>query len=387
MGVESERQPVGEPRRVLHVIQYMRPEGIQTVVMNLYRHIDRSQLQFDFAVRESQPQFYDEEIRSLGGRLFHLPWVLGNPLSVPVYCQALGAVLRDEGPFVAFHSHTGLHSGYTLPVATMANVYPRVVHSHSAAAAKQSFLRTIWGRLMRRNIQKHATHMLACSSLGANWLYGSGWRQDERVQLFPNAIELDKYANLGNDRRWWRQELDLPLKGPLIGHVGRFDPVKNHAFLLELFGVFRKVCSEAKLILVGEGELKHELMQRVTAVGMEGSVYFLGARSDVPQILAALDLFVFPSLNEGLGMVLVEAQAAGIPCLASDAVAEEVDLGLGLVHFEKIAAGVEKWGRHMLSLLDTKPVSWNKRKSVLQNAGYDVKHGAQMLQELYLSAV
>lgn len=380
-------RPSSRPRRVLHVITRMRPGGAETAIMNLYRQIDRDQIQFDFAVRTTRPAFYDEEIRALGGRLFHLPWFAGNPLSIFGYRRALDRILRNEGPFIALHTHFGLHSGYILPVGRKAGMQLRIAHSHSAASDKESFLRTIWGAVMRRNIRMHATHILACSSLAARWLYGSRWPHDERVLLFPNAIELDEYADLGDDRTRWRKALGLPLEGPLIGHVGRFDPVKNHAFLVEVFAAFRQRCSRTKLILVGEGELQEDVVRQVEAAGVEDAVYFMGARSDVPQILAALDLFMLPSHHEGLGIVLIEAQAAGVPCLCSDAVSGEVDLGLDLVHREKLASGVETWVQQIMMLLDVEPVGWEKRKCALRNGGYDVKRSVQSLEELYLSAV
>jgi glycosyltransferase involved in cell wall biosynthesis len=373
------------PIRVLHIIHRMRPGGVQALMMNLYRHIDRSLIQFDFAVRSQEPEHYDEEIRTLGGRLFHLPWRSGNSFSFVAYTRTLAILLREFGPFMAVHSHVGLYSGHILPVASRANVPLRLVHSHSASSDKSSAFRNIWAGFMRRSIQKNATYMLACSSVAADWLYGPQWDKDARVAKFRNAIDLSQYAELGNDRLKWREVVGLPLRGPLIGHVGRFDPVKNHAFLLEMFSAFHRSYPDARLVLVGEGVLKQQVEQQAAAKGIKDAVIFMGVRNDVPIILGAIDLFVLPSLHEGFGIVLVEAQAAGTPCLASDTVSPEVDLGLQLVQFESLTIDVDTWVQRANALLTVQPMSWEERKKALQNAGYDIQRSARLLQNLYLS--
>jgi glycosyltransferase involved in cell wall biosynthesis len=353
--------------------------------MNLYRHIDRDQLQFDFAVRSQQPEYYDEEIRELEGRLFRLPWRNGNPFSLVTYKRALAAVLQESGPFIALHSHAGLYSGHILPVARQANIPLRLAHSHSAASDKPSLPRNIWATYMRRSIRTHATHILACSSLAADWLYGSGWEEDTRVTKFPNAIDLAPYAALGNDKCKWREAVGLPLKGPLIGHIGRFDSVKNHRFLLELFSVFHRIYPDSRLVLVGEGALRQQVERQAEEKGIKSAVIFMGTRNDIPQILGGLDLFVLPSLHEGFGIVLIEAQAAGVPCLASDAVAAEVDLGLGLVQFESLATGTDSWLRRLEALSTASSIRWEKRRVTIQKSGFDIQDSAARLLSIYLT--
>jgi glycosyltransferase involved in cell wall biosynthesis len=368
--------------RVLHIIHRMRPGGVQGLVMNLYRHIDRTKVQFDFAVRAKNPEYYDEEILSLGGRIFHLPWQMGNPLSTPFYKSALRKVLHDYGPFVAIHSHAGPYSGLTLPVANKSGIPLRLAHSHSTATGKESFVRNLWVRLMRHYLMGNATDLLACSKPAALWLYGKQAQEDPRLLIFPNAIDLTRYSHLPKDRHDLRQKLSLPAEGVLIGHVGRFNLPKNHHFLLKVFRKFSEVQEKTHLVLVGEGDLHSEI--ELLAQNLQGKVHFLGARSDVPQVLAALDLFVFPSLFEGLGIVLVEAQAAGIPCVASDVVPNEADIGLGLVKFVSLEDTVEHWGEFMLDALKVSVPCWAERKKALQAAGYDVQSAADRLQDIYV---
>lgn len=370
--------------RVLHVIHRMRPGGIQTAVMNLYRHVDRSQVQFDFAVRSQRPEYYDEEIQDLGGRLFHLPWSSKNPLSLYTYKNAFATILHQNSPFLAVHSHVGLFSGHILPAAKQANISLRFAHSHSAAP-DSSLLRTIWGAFMRRSIKNSATHMLACSSQAADWLYGSQWEKDTRVTKFPNAIDIVAYAELDSDRLELRKAFGQSVKGPLIGHVGRFDSVKNHTFLLELFSTFHNKFPETRLILVGEGKLKQQIENQATAKGIREAVIFLGVRPDIPKILGSLDLFILPSLHEGFGIVLIEAQAAGVPCLASKGVSAEVDLGLGLIHFESLSSGIDSWAQQAIVLLNNQHVLWEKRKKALEVKGFDIRSSAKLLQDLYFN--
>lgn len=373
------------PLRILHIIHRLRPGGAQALVMNIYRHIDRSKIQFDFAVRSHQPEYYDEEIESLGGRLFHLPWGSGNPFNIVAYMQGLERLLNEKGPFTGLHSHVGLFSGHVLPTSREAGVKLRLVHSHSVSVDKISLLRTLWSKIMRRRIQANATHLLACSPAAAEWLYGSEWQQDYRSLLFPNAIDLIPYANIHHDRQRWRLKTGLPVDVPLVGHIGRFDRVKNHAFLLETFVKFLDSVPDAKLILVGEGGLKQQIEHEAEVRGIAKAICFLGVRPDVPQILAALDFFVFPSLYEGLGIVLVEAQAAGVPCLVSDTIPASVDLGLGLVQFKSLAVGPQAWAQALRVLTPPHIPDWQKRKAVLQKAGYDIRSTAELLQELYLA--
>ena len=373
------------PLRILHVIHGMEPGGAQALVMNIYRHIDRSQVQFDFAVRSHQPEYYDEEINTLGGRLFRVPWISDNPLSIFRYVRSFEALLREKGPFAGLHSHVGVFSGHVLPLGKDAGIPLRIAHGHSASLSKSSILRKSWAIIMRKRIRASATHLLACSQTAAEWLYGPHWRRDSRTSLIPNAIDITAYEGIHDNRGELRRRLELPLDGPLVGHIGRFESVKNHAFLLEVFSAFLEICPAAKLILIGEGTLHGKIQRQAIENGIERAVYFLGVRSDIPQILGSLDLFVLPSLYEGLGIALIEAQAAGVPCLVSKTVPLEADLGLDLVQFEDLEAGIGEWVRSMLKLKEKKAPAWEKRKATLQNADYDIQDTVHRLYQLYLS--
>lgn len=371
--------------RILHVIHRMRPGGIQTGVMNLYRHIDRNKIQFDFAVRSHQHEYYDKEIIGLGGRLFHLPWNSKSPASLYAYKKQLRNILTREGPFLAVHSHVGLFSGHVLPIANEANIPIRLAHSHSASSDKNSLLRMIWAIMMRRSILNNATNMLTCSTQAADWLYGPQWKENSRIIRFPNAIDTAPFSKTSNDRIELRKAMGYPTEGPIIGHIGRFDAVKNHTFLLKFFSAFKKIYPDARLLLVGEGELQKQVEKQAIIYGIRDAVTFLGIRTDIPQILGALDLFVLPSLHEGFGIVVIEAQAAGTPCLVSNGVSPEVDLGLDLVCFESLSSGIDFWTQQAIKLLNNHPIPWEMRKKIIINAGYDIQHSVNLLQNIYLN--
>lgn len=235
---------------------------------------------------------------------------------------------------------------------------------------------------MRRKILSSATHFLACSEAAAEWLYGKAWASS-RAEVFHNAIDLAPFAGLPDGRDEARKKLKLPPDGFLVAHVGRFDVQKNHGFLIGVFEALLAQRPDAHLLLVGEGVLRDRIGEDVQDKNIQHRVHFLGVRSDVPEILKAVDAFVFPSLFEGLGIVLIEAQAAGTPSIASDVVPREADVHLGLVRTETLSASKERWARQILAHAETGIPPWPERKAALQKAGYDLNLAAADLQAFY----
>ena len=206
------------------------------------------------------------------------------------------------------------------------------------------------------------------------------WR-DPRVQVFHNAIDLSSFENC-TDREILRQEFNLSDEGPILGHVGSFRTVKNHRFLVEIFEQLAPEIN-ANLVLVGDGPLLPEIKELVESKGLADRTKFLGTRSDVPCLLQMLDLFLFPSQFEGLGIALVEAQAAGIPCLAAETIPTEVDMGLGLVNFLSLSKNAQRWSQELQKLLFIPRPPWTARKTALAEAGYDIEQLSQFVEEIY----
>lgn len=360
----------------------MERAGTQTLLMGVYRNLDRTKVQFDFVVHTEQPSDFDDEIAHLGGRIFRVP----SPRVVgPVrFATGVDAILRRPDGFAGMHAHLYLFSGYLLWLAHRAGVRMRISHSHTAPETKgMAVHRAIYGRFMRRLIRTHATHILACSHLAAGSLFGPDYAGDPRFRLLPNAIDLEPFRAQDDDLAALRAKLGLPERATIVGHVGRFIPTKNHKFLVDVFGLLHARLPDAHLLLVGDGPLRTDVQRQVHQLGLSDRVYFCGVRSDVPQLVAALDLVLFPSLYEGLGIVTIEAQAAGTPCLASHATPDEADTGLGLLQRLDLPAGADAWATKALEMLKYDRPAWSVRERALLAAGFDVRETARRLQGIY----
>lgn len=350
--------------------------------MSIYRRLDRSNFQFDFAVNTEEPCEFDSEIRALGGRVF------GHPAPAEAgfrrWGKAFERTLREHGPYTAVHSHIHFFSGYALETARKAGIPRRLAHSHSSQDGRADSLRRCAYRLwMRRLIRDHATHMLGCSRAACESLYGPSCWRDSRVRVFPNAIDPSSFEFISPDRCSLRKRLSLPAEGFLVGHVGRFHPVKNHRRLLDIFGAVRERRPEAHLVLAGEGPLRPEIESLIREKELENAVHLLGLRDDVPVVLGALDVFVFPSLYEGLPIALLEAQAAGLPCVVSDTVPPEADVKMGLVRFVNLKSSDKTWADQVMIGLKSAGVAWPDRKEALQVAGYDIRLQVMALEGIY----
>ncbi|QHT61918.1 glycosyltransferase family 1 protein [Paenibacillus lycopersici] len=371
--------------KVLHVVGKMHPGGIETLLMNVYRQCDRERFEFHFAVQTDEKAFYDDEIIALGGRLLRQPHPKDG---LSAFKRTLAANIQANGPYAAVHSHIFAFSGYVLAIARELGIPVRISHSHNVQsggrAAAKSLKRIAYNAYMRSLIRRNATYMLGCSKAACESLYGANCWRDGRVMVFPNAIAVEPYASLPPDRRQLRAKLGLPQgDAPLFAHIGRFAEQKNHAFLIDRFAEFAKREPGAGLLLVGDGPKREEIERKVKELGLSEQVAFLGLRSDVPELLGAVDGFVLPSLYEGLGIVLIEAQAAGIPCLVSDAVPEEADLRLGLFAKLKLTDDPAQWVDGFRRLAASTTPEWRSRLAALDRLGYNMTASVRRLEQLY----
>ncbi|MDQ2946719.1 MAG: glycosyltransferase [Acidobacteriota bacterium] len=372
-----------EPARVLHVLGSMNRGGAETLVYNLYNNIDRTRLQFDFAVHTSQPSHYDKELTCRGARIFALPEP--QVAGLTSYHRALSRTLHQYGPFGGVHSHVRYFSGFVLRTAHACGVPIRVAHGHSFHDERPPGLkRSAYLWVAKRLVQRHATHLLGCSRSVCERLYGPKCWGDARVAIAANAIDLAQYSDPQNTVSL-RSELGLGNEF-LVGHIGSFRDAKNHKFLIEFFAELVRQSPEAHLVLAGNGILQAAIREQFARSGMSANVHFLGVRGDVPQILSSLDVFVFPSLHEGLPTVLIEAQAAGIPCVISDTVTTEVDMHLGLSTFLSLRAPTADWVDAAFLAHRAIRLNFEQRKAALVRAGYEIGHAAKTLTGLYLGA-
>lgn len=361
---------MSEPKRVLQVVTHMNRGGLETMLMNYYRQIDRSRVQFDFLTHRVGEKDYDAEIRSLGGRIYHVPPV--NPFSAS-YHRALDNFFSQHPEYRVVHSHLDCMSTDVLRAAKKHGVPVRIGHGHSSSQDKNAkyFLKL----LCKRGIPAQATHLFACAKEAGDWMFsGTPFR------VLPNAIDAAAYRCDAAMRRDVRAELKLE-DAVVLGHVGRFSEPKNHPFLIDLFAEAVKKEPKARLLLVGGGEGRSAIEEKVQALGLAEKVLFLGVRSDVNRLLQAMDVFVFPSLYEGFGIVALEAQAAGLPCMVSDAVPMECQLTDLLEQLPLDSA--ELWAEQVLDAVR------RERKDTYDAicaAGFDIAQNAKWLEEFYLDA-
>ena len=361
---------MSEPKRVLQVVTHMNRGGLETMLMNYYRQMDRSRVQFDFLTHREGEKDYDAEIRALGGRIYHVPPV--NPFGGS-YLRSLDAFFAEHPEYRVVHSHLDCMSAPVLRAAKKHGVPVRLAHSHNTNQAKDlKYPIKLWSK---RKIAGEATGLFACGENAGRWMFGGA---DFRV--LPNAIDAAAYRADETVRQAVRSELDLE-DAVVLGHVGRFSEPKNHPFLIDFFAEAAKREPKARLLLIGGGEGRSAAEEKAQALGLADKVLFLGVRSDVQRLLQAVDVFVFPSLYEGLPVSLVEAQAAGLPCVISDRVPQESVLTDGV---ERLPLGdAALWAEHVLQA-----AAAEKRDTyeAICAAGFDIAQNARWLEEFYLDA-
>lgn len=355
--------------RVLQIIGRMDRAGAETLMMNLYREMDRSRCQFDFVYFSTGRCDYDNEIEALGGRIFRIP---GGQAARFV---ALWRLMR-RGGWPVVHAHTLFSSGLHLLAARMAGVRRRVVHSHNTSDANsQSRAGRAYEALMRWLLSWVPTHYIACGIAAGDYLFPG--RQD--VQIIPNAIDIRRFmdacpahlsvADPGSDRL-------------VIVQVGRLMPVKNQAMSVRIAAALRDMGVEFQMLFVGAGPDQAEIEMLIGQHKLEGQVRLLGIREDIPEVMAAADVMAMPSFYEGFPVVLVEAQAAGLPAVISSAISKEVDLDIGLVRFVDLNTSPKDWAAHILQAARVK-VAPEVRLQVLVKNGFSARAGAEHLLSIY----
>lgn len=364
--------------RVLQIVDSMGTGGIQAFIMNVYRAIDRNQVQFDFLLQRKFNNDYEREIEELGGKIYVIP---SRRAGIKKSRKAIEHFFYEHREYQAVHMHISSLSYITpLTIAKQHGVPIRIVHSHSTKAPGNK-IHILLHRINQRVIDRVATDFFACSELAADWFYGNGALRDKAV-IIPNGIICSHYRYNPDIREKYRNELHWNGK-TVLGHVGRFSTPKNHSYLIDVFHEYSKENCNAVLALAGDGNLRGEAEKKVQQLGLQDSVYFLGNRSDVPQLLQAMDLFLLPSLYEGFPVSLVEAQAAGLSCLTSETVTRSTDL-TGRVTFHSIAQPASEWVQPIKKALE------EKRNldaiEAIREKGFDIGQVAQELKEKYVSA-
>lgn len=366
-----------EPIRVLHEDAVMDAGGIETLLMNVYRHIDRNKVQFDFMVHRPHVAFHEKEILELGGKIYKTPEFNPIPHKYKAFKDGIKKVFIEHPEYKVLHAHTDLN-GWPLKFAAECGVNTRIAHSHNAKSSIN--LKYFFFKYEHLWLKKYCTDMFMCSTPAGNWTFGKKTVSENKVKFIRNGVETSRFKFNETVRADVRQELNLGDK-IVFGHVGRFFQQKNHVFLLKIFSEIYKKNQNTVLLLIGDGELIDSCKTLANQLGLGDSVKFLGVRRDVPRLLQAMDLFLFPSLWEGLPLTVVEAQSSGLPVLMSDVITPEVIITKGLKTCS-LNDSAEKWADTALNL-SKKYQRYDCRQEII-DAGFDIQSTADFLQEFYI---
>lgn len=360
-------------QRILHIVGKMDRAGAETMLMNLYRHIDRQQIQFDFITFTNEVGDYDEEIITLGGKI--IPILASNPIERML---KLKQFLQQHPEYKIVHAHMLLSNAFHLLAAKTAGIKHRISHSHNTSNGHSTVIKKVYERWAKTTNRKLATYRIACGELAAKYLFGT----TNNVLLLPNAVDINEMGEVAKRSANYINE-KYSDEGLKIIQIGRLSSVKNHQFSIKVAEHLKKRKVDFTLYVVGQGPLQEQLKQQVANLELVENVKFLGVRTDITELMASADYMVMPSLHEGFPVVLVESQAVGLTALVSDQVSAEVDLGLGLVDFLAIDS-TEDWVERLLQAKSAKPPE-SEIANRLRTQGFDVSLNAQKLSELYIS--
>lgn len=366
-----------EPIRVAHIIGKWGGGGVESVVMNYYRHIDRTKVQFDFICDEDSTIIPYEEIDSLGGRVILIP----PYQKIFKYHRVLKKILKER-KYKIVHSHINTLSVFSLCAAKSAGVPVRIAHSHSTSN-KIEYLKNGLKFVLKPFSKLFATHYMACTEYAGRWLFGDREFELGNVFILNNAIDVEKFEYNKELRDLKRKELSIDDETFVIGHIGRFVEQKNHRFLIDVFYKFHCEYPNSILLLVGQGPLMQEIKDKVNSLKLNEAVQFLGQREDVSELYQAFDLFLFPSLYEGLGMVMIEAQCSGLPCVASTEVPEESKVNEKAFYIP-LKSDTELWVKVIEKTIhEQRHVGFKFEKEFKYNINYEAKK----LENKYLELV
>ena len=360
---------MAETIRVLHVLGGVGLGGAESRIMDLYRQMDREEIQFDFLVpsrdpQNRRPEFYEEEIRRLGGQIYVLPKF--RVYNYIAYRKAVKDFFRKHHEFRVVQGHMTSTAGIYLPAAKRSGVPVTVAHSRNAGVVKGP--KGAATRFFRRNLVQKADQCFACSTLAGEDVFGRKAMEQGRVKIIHNAIDAGRFTYDPRKRESIRAELGLK-EELVLGHVGRFDHQKNHPYLIAVFDSLCKSRQDTVLLLLGEGPHMEEIKEKCRLLGIEEKVRFLGNQKRPEDYYQAMDIFLLPSFYEGLPGVLVEAQAAGLRCFVSDKVTREAGI-TDQVTYLSIEQPAKVWADRI------REAACYERKDTYQTvkeAGFDVR--------------
>lgn len=368
-------------KRILHVVTTMDYGGVETLIMSIYRGIDRSKIQFDFLCHNSIDNKYTNEILNMGGRMFMIPGP--KHIGILKYEKKLYDFFLNHSEYQIVHVHLNQRNGEILKVAKKAGVPIRISHCH-VANPNQSIAMKLYYKYFSYVNRKVLTHAFACSDKAGDWLYG----KKIKYRIISNAISVENFCFNLNERKYIRDKYNIEKTEFLLGHVGRFDNAKNHDFILRVFDdISKKNSNKFKLMLIGTGYNEEEIKNQAKRLKLFSKIIFVGESNNLGKYYSAMDLFLFPSIYEGFGIVAVEAQCSGLMVLASNTVPNEVKITEN-VKFMSLADPIDNWSKYICEYVNIyDPSNREKYYNIVKESNYNINRLALELQNFYLKVI
>lgn len=363
--------------RVLHMIGSLNVGGSQTLVMNLYRNIDRNKIQFDFILDHSNQIYFLEEVKQLGGRIFFLPEFKGK--NIFEVTASWRKFFEEHREYKILHSHVRSYASLYIPIAKKFGL-KTIIHSHSTSNGSgiKSYIKSVMQYLLRFQ----ADYFFSCSKESGRWLFGKSIVESNRYFIIKNAIDTSIYEFNESLRSKYRNEIMVDFETTVFMHVGRLHEAKNHKFLIEVFYKYNCLHPNSVLVIVGDGDLRSEIEEQIHSLNIEKNVRMLGLREDVQNLLQAADCFLFPSNWEGLPVTVIEAQASGLVSFVSDRVTNDVNVSK-LVRYISIENGIEPW----VCAIENTDLKRSNVKDQIIDSGFDVKSVVNWLTDFYMGII
>lgn len=362
-----------EKIRVLQMVGSLGNAGLETVIMNYYRNINRNKIQFDFVVSSLVKQKYDDEIEKMGGKIFRLPSRNKHPIK---YMKSLAKILKENN-YKIFHCNTNSAScTVDLAVAKFCNIPIRIAHSHNSSCVKK-----VQHYLLKPFLNFVVTDRFACSKIAADWVFGK-----RKYNLINNAIDVSKFKFEQKTREKIRKQLNIDNEDKVIGVVGRLSNQKNPLFMLEVFNELIKRNFKCKLLMIGSGELKNDVEKRAKELKITENIIFTGNINNVNEYYSAMDIFCMPSLYEGLSVALIEAQTNGLKCIISENITKEAII-TDNVSILPIDKGTRIWTDMIIETLIKNYTDHSDVIFQIVNNGYDIITESNKLEQFYLEKI
>ncbi len=367
-------------KRILQVVSCLERGGTESFIMNHYRHIDRLKYQFDFLVFLGNKSPYEEEINSLGGKVIYAD-TLPDILHIHRFIRILKRLMIENGPYDCIHTHVNITNGYVLYAALLAGIKVRISHSHAMVTFDGiTMVKKMYYEILRKLLKYVGTDFLACGEKVGFDLYG---RKDS-FKIINNGIDVNSFLYKNTDKiKILRNEFDIGEDINVYGNISRFNELKNLQFVVDIFSEIVKRQSNSVLILGGlDGNTKADVLKKIEDYKLEDKIRIVGERDDIPDCLHLMKCYLFPSLSEGLGIAAVEAQAAGVPVLASTEVPQDADMGLNLIEFVPLSEPPSLWAERAIQLF---PFSGEKDViiSCFNKRGYNINDSVKNLTVIY----